>query len=188
MKTIVYEPATPPAEFAAWYHIADSALANAGKPFFLPDFAESFEACPVILVRIDKLGKSIGSRFAGRYFNFLAAGVHFRSPELRKRLLDAGLPPDMAVSYDRSMICSNWLPCQDFVSNKVKFKVNGSVLTELNVELNGISKALEDVSRYNTMKTGDIIIPGVPFSTPVSIGDRLSLAIGGNMLMEIAVK
>ncbi len=193
MKTVIFEPssATPSSHSDSWRFIPDSALANAGKPFFLPDFADSFEACIAPAIRISRLGKSIGGRFASRYYSEIIPAVHFRSAEFMQRLHAAGLPEDPAVGFDRSIIMGGPMQFADFENmTPLTLEKNGELEAEWNPadaeEL--IGNALEQVSAFNTMKTGDLLIPAISSFTGVSIGDTLSLCISGKKLLRIDIK
>ena len=112
MKTVIIESNNP----LSWYFIADSALINAGKPFFIPEFADEFEAFLAPVVRISRIGKSIASRFAGRYYEEIAPAIHFRASALRRQLLEAGLPADPSHSFDRSMTVGSFIPAEKMLS------------------------------------------------------------------------
>ena len=47
----------------------ESAILKDGKPFFYPDWSSQIEYEAEIVVRIDRLGKNIQSKFAYRYYN-----------------------------------------------------------------------------------------------------------------------
>lgn len=193
MKTVIFEPSSRaiPPNRDSWRFIPDSALANAGKPFFLPDFADSFEACIAPAVRIDRLGKSIGCRFAPRYFSEIIPAVHFRSAELMERLRAAGLPEDPALAFDRSLIMGHPLAFTEFeTAGTLTMKRNGETVAEWSLDPAGsvIGKALERISAFNTMKTGDLVIPALSGFTGVNIGDTLTLHLSGNQLLRIDIK
>ena len=52
----------------------ESALLKEGKPFFIPDFATAFQYETELVVRINRLGKNIASRFASRYYEEITVG------------------------------------------------------------------------------------------------------------------
>ncbi|MDE6768928.1 MAG: hypothetical protein K2J78_04290 [Muribaculaceae bacterium] len=187
MKTIVIESTSP----LSWYFIADSALVNAGKPFFIPEFADEFEAFLAPVVRINRIGKSIGARFAERYYTEIAPAVHFRASKLRQELLSAGLPTDPSHSFDRAMTVGTFLPTSEFFCGSPLIMLkNEEVAAECNpVEMkSAIRPLLEAVSRSNTIKMGDYLVPQLSKPVEIGIGDTLNIALGTEILLTIHIK
>lgn len=195
MKTIVFESSSP----ASWYFVADSALVNAGKPFFIPEFAQEFEAFLAPVVRFVRLGKSIGSRFADRYYKEVAPAVHFRASALRRKLLEAGLPPDASHSFDRAMTVGEFVPFSlladgnPLIMNLYKDAGNDNSparsvevpTKDLNLKIGGI---LEMVSRSNTIKMGDYLVAELSKPLKISIGDTLAVTHNDDHLLTINIK
>lgn len=193
MKTIIFESASP----LSWYFIPDSALVNVGKPFFIPEFAEEFEAILAPVIRINRLGKSISSRFAERYYAEIAPGIHFRASELRKELLGKGLPPDPAQSFDRALTVGEFIPfCK--LSEDSKFKLilkrhdSKAEEAEEVIDLKEIRRAsasvIETVSATNTLKMGDYILPVLSGGVKIKIGDILKVYLDDAPMFFIDVK
>lgn len=175
----------------AWYFLPDSALCNAGKPFFIPEFAEETEAFVVPVLRISRLGKSIASRFAERYFTEVAPAIHFRAPKLRKQLLDQGLPPDMAQSFDRSLIIGDFYPLSKIISDTpLTLLLNDSPEDEWKQDnlTYSIGDILSRVSAFNTMKMGDYLIPSLSKGVRIKIGDKLEVKSGDDSLLTVLIK
>lgn len=187
MKTIVSESSSP----LSWYFLPDSALVNAGKPFFIPDFADQFEAFMSPVVRITRIGKSIAARFSDRYFSELAPAIHFRASDMRRQLLAAGLPPDPSQSFDRSLTVGEFIPMNDFSpADEISFLKNGEVVSSCRIEewKSYIALFLEKISLSNTIKMGDYLVPCLYGPAPIKIGDRLSIVCGHDSLLSINIK
>lgn len=186
MKTVIADSLPQ-----SWYFLPDSALVNSGKPFFIPDFADSFEAWLAPVVKLDRMGKSIGARFAGRYWNEIAPAVHFRAPELRKSLLEASLPPDRAQGFDRSMTVGDTISIDTLTpTTTLHILKNGTRAASVNIHqlLHTASEMLEQISVCNTVKTGDYLVPVLAGPLPISIGDRLSVCADDKVLLFIDIK
>lgn len=195
MKTIIIESSSP----LSWYFLADSALVNAGKPFFIPEFADEFEAFLTPVVRITRIGKSIASRFAPRYYEEIAPAVHFRASALRKRLLEAGLPTDPSHSFDRAMTVGGFVPASH-IADGHPLKLNlykatdPDFLNPLTVEcpttgLNEkIGNMLEAVSKSNTIKMGDYLVAEMSKPVKIEIGDTLTVTHCEDTLLTIQIK
>lgn len=173
-----------------WYFIPDSALCNSGKPFFIPRFADKFEACLSPVVRINRLGKSIAPRFASRYYAEWAPAVHFRAPRLRKQLMDDGLPADMAYAFDRSLIVGDFAPVSNLGDGKISLFCNGEECCNISEAtfLSSINEALSEVSQYNTIKMGDFLIPLLSQGKEIKIGDFIEVKIDNDSLLDIAIR
>lgn len=195
MKTIIIESTDP----LSWYFIADSALVNGGKPFFIPEFAQEFEAFLAPVVRISRIGKSVGRRFADRYYEEIAPAVHFRASALRRKLIAAGLPPDASHSFDRAMTVGEFRPAAEMTDgtplvmklthkHEEKTEVSGVAECDTTALDEKIGKMLEAVSMSNTVKMGDYLVAELSKPLKVSIGDTLSVYHGDELLLTILIK
>lgn len=193
MKTFVFDnnySQNTIAEIPTWYFLADSSLTNAGKPFFVPDFADYFEAIPVIAIRVNRLGKSIASRFAGRYFSEFATAIHFRAKDMMEKLYDMHLPIDKAISFDRSLIMSEYMPFPADGDVTVVMNKNGIAVSEFDSSklMMPINQIISEVSYSNTLKMGDLIIPALPEGVEVAIDDVLELSCNGESTLSVHIK
>ena len=55
--------------------VGDDVLLRNNGDFYIPDYTQQVSGVPQLVVRICKLGKSVGERFAGRYFEEIGVGV-----------------------------------------------------------------------------------------------------------------
>lgn len=130
--------------------IADSAIIRDGKPFFMPDFAENWVAEAVIAIRISRLGKNIGSKFASRYFDAITTA-------LRIKPSDTSLcRTALYKSFDGSVIMGNWHPI-DNPQSIIRIADNEYTFSLEDIDINN---AISIISRYITLKIGDVIILG----------------------------
>lgn len=187
MKTIVIESRSP----LSWYFLPDSALINTGKPFFVPEFADEFEAFVAPVVRLNRIGKSISARFAERYYTEIAPAIHIRASRLRRTLLEAGLPTDPSHSFDRSMTVGNFIPVGSLSddaslvmtldharpqSGHASATPAPAEVVCSSVQLKSlVGPLLEAVSRTNTIKMGDYLVPMLSSPLPIEIGDTLTV-------------
>lgn len=191
MKIFVVEDTlTSPTPYG-WYFLPDSSLTNAGKPFFIPEFAQLIEAHPVHIVKVSRLGKTVAPRFSDRYFEEAAVGIHFTAPHLKAQLLGMGLSADRSRAFDRSLILSSFRP-KSFFRDKVPVVMtkNGETVFEWAPDLSedGIGSVFSAVSAENTLKMGDMIIPSVPQGINVEIGDVIELKKEEETLLRIEIK
>lgn len=162
----------------SWFLLADSALSNRGKPFFMPDDVGIVTASASVAVRISRLGKSISPRFARRYYSQVAPVIHFQFPELKERCVREGLSFSEAVSFDKAMIHGIFM---DFPENPdcldMNLSLNGERVERWRHEdmSENIDVLISKFSEMNTMKMGDLIVPALSKGVEVKPGDRLML-------------
>lgn len=149
----------------------ESALLREGKPFFIPDFAERFDYETELVVRINKLGKSISEKFAHRYYDEITVGIDFTARDLQNKLRAEGLPWELCKSFDGSaavgtFINKNQLP--EIQNLHFHLDIDGKTVQTGHTAdmIHSVDKIVSFVSQFFTLKTGDLIFTG----TPVGIG------------------
>lgn len=173
----------------SWYVVADSAISNSGKPFFIPD-GEKVEAALGMAVRISRLGKSIAPRFARRYYHEIAPAVHFRLPEKMRGLRERMLPVSPAVSFDRSVMTDFYREVENPKDLNLSMRINGKEVLSLTTE--DFSKPIEELigefSKTNTVKIGDVIVPCLTKGVEIAIGDYIELCVNGLPIFNVKIK
>ncbi len=172
----------------------DSALVIENRPFFYPDFSTNVHHELEVVIRIDRLGRSIEEKFAGRYFSEIALGVDFTARDLQDEQKKMGLPWEIAKGFDYSAPVSRFLPVsryKDIHNLSFHLDLNGKTVQEGSTSLMIFSyeRIIAYVSRFMTLKTGDLIYTGTPAGVgPVAVGDRLEAYLEGEKLMDFPVK
>ena len=175
----------------SWWFLADSALSNLGKPFYMPESQEEAEARITIAYRISRLGKTISMKYASRYYTHFAPAVHFALPSLYKRLIGEGMPGDPAVSFDRSLFLADWIDKLTVAEDiNVSCKKNDETTVSFNIKNDdeAINQSIVNVSVLNTLKTGDVIVPVVSKPVKVRRGDILEVEFSGKKMIRIKIK
>ncbi len=193
MKTFIIENNLPCGQKGApvWSFLPDSALCNAGKPFFIPENTGSIRAFISPIIKITRLGKSIAPRFSKRYYSEAAPAIHFRDIEKREFLIKHGLPADMSQAFDRSMILGDFENADLIMGDKplTLYKNNEKVdewgIDNLSIPVDGL---FPEISASNTLKMGDYLIPALSQGTDVKIGDNLELRLGERTLLVVPIK
>ena len=158
---------------------ADSALLKDHKPFFIPDDMGKIECEAEVVVRICRLGKTISERFAHRYYDAVTVGIDFTARELQQKLREKGLPWDLCKGFDGSAALGEWVQKDKFLDvQRLRFHldINGKTVQEgcTSDMLFTVDRIISYISRFFTLKTGDIIYTGCPaVCGPVSINDHL---------------
>jgi acylpyruvate hydrolase len=172
----------------------DSALVTANRPFFYPDFSKDVQYELEVVIRINRLGKSIKEQYAGRYYNEVALGVDFTARDLQTEHKKKGLPWEIAKGFDYSAPVSKFFPLAHFGDiHHLSFRLdlNGKTVQEGNTSLMIFSfeKIIAYASRFMTLKTGDMIFTGTPAGVgQVAVNDRLEAYLEGKKLMDFPVK
>ncbi|MCH5227346.1 MAG: fumarylacetoacetate hydrolase family protein [Muribaculaceae bacterium] len=175
-------------ELTGWYFIADSAVTNTGKPFYLPEDKGRVSVSLSTAVRFNRLGKGISPKFASRYYTEHAPALHFRLTDYAAQLKENGLPEDPARSFDRSLFVGEFTPIKG--EDKFTLHVNGRevseyILSELHT---GIDQLISEVSKMNTIKMGDLLLPGLSQETEIKEGDLLEVRLNGEKAFQVRVK
>ncbi len=169
---------------------ADSALLTGGKPFFIPDYTQQCEYETELVVRINHLGRSIPERFAHRYYDEVSVGIDFTARDFQRELRSAGLPWELCKGFDGSAVVGTWVPLSqvgEVQDLHFHLDVNGHTVQRgyTGDMLHGVDKVISFISRYFTIKTGDIIFTGTPAGVgQVYIDDHLQVYLEGRLLLD----
>jgi acylpyruvate hydrolase len=172
----------------------DTALLLKNRPFYLPNFDSQIHHEIELVVRINHLGKNISAQFAPRYYSEIGLGVDFTARDLQDRLKQKGLPWEKAKAFDASApLSEEFIPTSELDLSNIDFRleVNGEVRQHGNsaLMLYPINELIEHISKFFTLKIGDLIYTGTPAGVgPVQIGDRLQGFIGEKKLLDFLVK
>lgn len=173
---------------------ADSSLLKDGKPFFIPDFSSEMHYETELVVKIDRLGKNIAERFAHRYYNEVTVGIDFTARDLQRRLREQGLPWEISKAFDNSAAIGTFVPLNETGKvNHLSFHldINGQTVQQGCTEdmLFSVDKIIAYVSRFFTLKIGDLIYTGTPAGIgAVHIGDHLEGYLGDRKLLDFHVR
>jgi 2-keto-4-pentenoate hydratase/2-oxohepta-3-ene-1,7-dioic acid hydratase in catechol pathway len=148
-----------------------------------------------ILVKINKVGKHIQTKFAHKYYNEIGLGIDFTARDVQNQLKDKGLPWEKAKGFDgAAVIGESWFPKSNFQDvNTISFRLekNKEVVQSGSTSemLWKIDELIAYISEYFTLKIGDIIFTGTPSGVGrVEEGDVLEGFIQESSCFSIQVK
>lgn len=173
---------------------ADSSLLKDGKPFFLPEEMGQVDYETELVVHISKLGKSIPQRFAHRYYDAVTVGIDFTARDLQKKLRAEGKPWDLCKGFDGAAVIGEWVDIEKFRDIQAihfHLDINGSTVQEgcTSDMLFKVDEIIAYISRYFTLKTGDLIYTGTPVGVgAVKIDDHLTGYLEDRKVLEFNVK
>jgi 2-keto-4-pentenoate hydratase/2-oxohepta-3-ene-1,7-dioic acid hydratase in catechol pathway len=172
----------------------DSAIVKNNKPLFLPDFSENIHYESEVVIKISKLGKSIAAKYAHRYFDEVTVGIDVTARDLQSRLGKAGHPWALAKGFDGSAPLGKFIPVKEAgdVNNlDFRLEINGKIVQQSNTSdmIFGIGQIIEFVSKFFTLKTGDLIFTGTPSGVgPLNRGDNLVAWLADKKVLDFTVK
>ncbi|MBR5150843.1 MAG: fumarylacetoacetate hydrolase family protein [Bacteroidaceae bacterium] len=171
----------------------DSAILKNGRPFFLPDFMGPIEYEAEIVVRINNLNKNIPARFAHRYYDEITVGIDFTAREWQRKLIAEGAPWELCKGFDGAAVLGDFRSTEGLDMKNIDFRLDldGKTVQQANSAdmLFSIDEIIEYVSRYCTLKTGDLIFTGTPAGVgPVAIDNHLQGYLAGEKLLDFYVR
>ena len=172
----------------------DTAILRNNEPFYYPDYSNDIHHEAELILRICREGKNIEKKFAHKYYDAIGLGIDFTARDLQSKAKAKGLPWTLAKGFNGSAPVSEFVPLAKFPDLKnINFKldVNGETKQKGNSQMmmNDFDDILAYISRFITLKTGDIIFTGTPEGVgPVKIGDRLEGYVEDRKLLDFEIK
>ena len=172
----------------------DTALLKDGKPFLLPDFSDEMHYEAEIVVKVNRLGKTIAERFAHRYYDEITVGIDFTARDLQRKQKELGLPWEIAKSFDNSAAIGEFISKSEFEDiQNINFHldINESTVQQGNTKdmIYSVDRIISYISRFFTLKIGDLIFTGTPAGIgAVNINDHLQGYIEDRKLLDFRVK
>ncbi len=172
----------------------DTSILLKKQPFFIPDFSNDLHHEVEILVKIKKVGKFIDKKFADKYYNEIGLGIDFTARDVQNQLKEKGLPWEKAKAFDGAAVIGKWISRDEFPDvDNIDFHLekNGEIVQKGNTRfmLWKINELIEYVSKYFTLKIGDVIFTGTPAGVgAVKPDDILTGYISNKQFFSIKVK
>ena len=171
----------------------DSAIIKNGKHFYVPDFLGRVDYEAEIVVRINKLGKSIPARFAHRYYDAITVGIDFTARDMQRGLIERGEPWDLSKGFDGSAVLGEFYPVDNIDINNIDFSltIDDDVVQQANTSQMyfSVDEIIAYVSRFCTLKTGDLIFTGTPAGAgEAKIGTHLKGYIWEKKVLDFHVR
>ncbi len=174
-----------------WFLLPDSAILRSGNPFFIPEFDNDFRGYPTLIIKLDRLGKSISPRFAYRYFEEATLGIMIRGEETLAALRKGGMPWTEAVVFDRCCLMGDFHPFRDIFNSPAWRFTFGDCMAEslTRPDEKSIGEIIASLSENNTIKTGDLLlIPLTEEGIRLNIGETIVASIDTDTVLEVRVR
>ena len=145
----------------------DTSVILKNQPFFIPSFSNDIHHEVEILVKIKKIGKFIDPKFCHKYYDEISLGIDFTARDLQSELKSKGLPWEKSKAFDGSALIGKWVDKSIFKDvNNLTFslELNGNLAQKGSTSLMlwNIDEIISYVSKYFTLKIGDVIFTGTP--------------------------
>jgi len=173
----------------------DTALVIRNRPFYYPDFSDDIHYETELVLKICKVGKSIPEKLAGDYYDEIGLGFDFTARDLQQKCKEKGLPWEIAKGFDYSAPVSQEFVAKDSIPDikNISFhmELNGNKVQEGNSGdlIFSFEKVIAYVSKFMTLRTGDLIFTGTPAGVgPVKIGDKLEAYLEDKLMLKCQIK
>lgn len=193
-KAHIEELKLPYPEKPIFFLKPDSAILKSNKDFFIPDWTSDLHYELEVVYRINRLGKYIQKRFAHRYYDAVGLGLDLTARDLQNECRQKGLPWEICKAFDGSAVISEFVPIENIPdANNIDFHL---IKNDVEVQhgntsdmLFTIDDIIEHVSKYMTLKIGDLIYTGTPLGVgKLEIGDTLKAYMGDEEMINMKVR
>ena len=172
----------------------ETSIIQKKQPFFKPDFSNDIQYEVEVLIKINRLGKAISPKFSHKYYVEIGLGIDFTARDLQNKLKKDSLPWEKSKSFDGSALIGNWINKKNIDDlNNIDFRLtkNGNIVQKGNTSemLWGIDELISEISKFFTLKIGDIIFTGTPSGVGrVNENDNLVGYINDKECFSIKIK
>ena len=172
----------------------DSSILKNNKPFFLPGFSTEIHYEVEVVVKITRLGKGILQEFAPRYYSEITAGIDITARDIQTKLSMDRLPWELSKCFDGAAPLGKFIPVssvEDVGNLDFRLEINGKIVQQSNTSdmIFSINEIVSYVSRFFTLKTGDLIFTGTPSGVgPLKKHDHLVAYIKQMPLLDFMIK
>ena len=159
--------------------------------FYIPPFSNNIHYELELVVKIKKVGKSISKRFAHKYYDEISLGLDLTARDLQEECKEKGMPWEIAKGFDSSAPIGKWYQKKDLKSLDFYLLKNGEKVQEGNPSqmVFDIDRIIEYVSKFMTLKKGDLIFTGTPSGVgKMEVNDVFEAYLDGKKTMDLRVK
>lgn len=163
-----------------------------GNDFYIPEFSTDIHYELEVVLKISKGGKYIQEENAHKHFDEIGLGIDFTARDLQSKLKEKSLPWELAKAFDGSAVVSSFYPKENFNLKNLNFSLlkNKEKVQDGNTSLMMFSneKIIAFVSKYFTLRTGDLIFTGTPKGVgKIEENDLLEAFLGEDKVLDIRI-
>ncbi len=163
------------------------------KDFFPPDIITNISVAVSFVVKISKSAKYTYKEFANKYYSEYGLGVVIYPENLLKSTKSDIISCGNIFSLDNTSYVS------DFFTHVEEIKSDNSLILKIDdiaifEELLGvkiiekIDTSIEEVSKYSSLKSGDLLFIELSKRINVKVGSNLNLSYGGKYYLDFCIR
>ena len=159
--------------------------------FYIPPFSNNIHYELELVVKIKKVGKSISKKFAHKYYDEISLGLDLTARDLQEECKEKGMPWEIAKGFDSSAPIGKWYQKKNLKSLNFYLLKNGEKVQEGNPlqMVFDIDRIIEYVSKFMTLKKGDLIFTGTPSGVgKIEVNDVFEAFLDGKKTMDLRIK
>ncbi len=165
-------------------HYADSTLQRNGQAWFIPETDSDWTALICPAVKISRLGTHISEKFASRYYETVSAAALFFPDGARIAPADA---PEYLYLRDSALCIGD--PVAIGEPNTLHTITVGDQTLQFDAASLEINRMISKVSRYATLKMGDLLIfPADHLTVPLTENTPLIATLDRTPSLTLKIK
>lgn len=165
-------------------HYADSSQQRNGQAWFLPDESRLWVALICPAVKICRLGTHIAPKFAGRYYDSLAAACIFLPAD---KAYDPLRADERFFLMDATYCVGDFLPVGEY--DRVHRISVGDGTMEFSAAQYEVDSKVSELSEFSTLKMGDLLIfVSDAIAVDLAENDRLEVTIDDSPSVILKIK
>ena len=172
----------------------DSSIIAKNQNFIIPAFSNEIHHEVELVIKINKVGKHIDQSYANKYYNEIGLGIDFTARDIQNNLKEQGHPWEKSKAFDNSCLVGDFINKDKFDDlSKIDFSLKkNNELVQMGKSSNMLWKVdelISYISKYFTLKIGDLIFTGTPSGvSKVNSEDLLEGYINSNKMFSLKVK
>ena len=174
----------------------DSAILPKRHAFYIPEWTDCVHYEVELIVKINRLGKAVAHKYANRYYAEVGLGIDFTARDIQTVLKSDGHPWEKSKAFDNSAIVSEFFIALSELGGDVqnlnfKLFLNDELVqsTTTSRMIHSVDELIVYVSKFMTIKTGDLIFTGTPAGVgAVVAGDVLTGLLEEKQMFSVKIK
>ncbi|MDR0971407.1 MAG: fumarylacetoacetate hydrolase family protein [Bacteroidales bacterium] len=173
----------------------DTALLENNNPFYYPDYSNDVQYECELVVKIDKVGKTIPQRLAKNYYSSIALGLDMTLRDIQEKEIKESLPWSLSKAFDYSAPISEFINIKELGKDidNINFHLlkNNTIVQKTNTSdmIFSVDYLISYISKYITLKTGDLIFTGTPSGVgKIKEGDLLEGFLEEKKILHCQIK